>query len=412
MRLEFQVAKKYFFPQNRNFFRRISLISIVTVFLSVFLPMLILGILNGFHKSIENKLVSRDFHIQVLEKSDTFFDYKDLIAHMNKEHKGKVKGFPFFEGGAILAADLVKTTALVRGIVPEMRPFLKGFKTIEGKWIVDKSSVVLGSSIARRLRAKPGSIIKFYLRPYRKSGNTAPMILKRLKVSGIYQSGYDEIDDNVVFISFKKAQSFYNYGDRAWAVGFYLSDLKILNQVKKEITQYSFLLYARDWMQMNRNILFSFKWEKNIMILVLILIIIATLFSIYISFNVVVNDRKKEIGILKTLGMTNKKVQLIFYLKGLMIGSIGIVLGTLCAYVLLSNLENLLKALEQGLHFYGKFDFAYKESSYFRKGILYNWSFWDMFIVFILNICSILIATYFPVKRINKYNISESIRNA
>jgi lipoprotein-releasing system permease protein len=410
MKIEGLIARKYFFPSNRDFFRRISLISIITVFLSVFLPMLILGILNGFHQSMIQKMISKDFHIQAYDPSDTFYDYRDLIKTIEEEN-AEVQGYPYFEGAGILSKDLSKISVMVRGIVPEMLPHFPDFRMLEGKWEFDRSAVMLGAGVARKLDVKPGQIVKIYLRPYAKENQSPGMIIKRAIVSGVFRTGYDEIDSNLAFMPFNKAQLFYHYGDRASGVGFFVKDLDRIPDIKKQIKQFSIYLNVKDWEEMNRNILYSFEWEKNIMIVVLTIIILATLFSVYIAFNVVVADRRKEIGLLKLMGMRYRNIQQIFLLKGLLIGTIAIVLGTLVSFMILYNLQDLVTTLESSLSFLiPGFHIVSRESTY-GGGLYFEWSFWDMGIVFVLNIFSILVATYYPVKRINRYTISESIRN-
>ena len=170
--------------------------------------------------------------------------------------------------------------------------------------------------------------------------------------------------------------------------------------------------HIRDWEEANHNILFSFKWEKNIMLVVLVIIIMATLFAVSISFNVVVSDRKKEIGMLKVMGLTPGKIETVFLLKGLFISLIGIFLGTLFSFFILYNFKEFIYILDTSFSFISEnLSIINKESSY-SGNFYFDWGFSDIAVIYTLNIFSVLAAIYFPVKRINRYSVAESVRNA
>ncbi len=412
MKLETLVAKKYFFPKNRDFFRRISLISILTVFISVFLPLFVLGILNGFHQAIIDKMISKDFHIHLFDSKDAFFEYRDVKEAIEKKYP-TAKAFPYFEGAGILSGNQTKLSALIRGIPQDMVPFLSDYQMLSGEWKINATSIMLGASLAQKLKVKSGDILQIFVKPYenKKSDRELPLLSKKFKIAGIFQTGYEEIDGNLVFMDFLKAKSLYDYGDRAWAMGFYLQDVRFIPQIKKDLKEMNFFYRIRDWEEANKNMLFSFQWEKNIMLFVLVLIIAATLFSVYIAFNVVVADRKKEIALLRTIGLTTQKIEKIFFFKGLFISLLGGVLGFLFAFLALYNLKEILYIIESGLNpLFNNLSLISKESSY-SKNFNFSWGFKDMAVVFGLNFFAVFLATHYPIKRLNKTSMAENMRN-
>lgn len=412
MKLETLVARKYFFPKNRDFFRRISLISILTVFISVFLPLFVLGILNGFHQSIIAKMISKDFHVQLFDLKDSFFEYRDVKEAIERKFPGS-RGFPYFEGAAILSGPQVKLSALIRGIPEDMSPFLSDYRMISGEWKISSTTVVLGSSLAAKLGVEAGEIVQIFVKPYenRKSARELPLVSRKFKVAGIFQTGYEEIDANLVLMDFLKAGSLYDYGDRAWGMGFFVEDSGQIPGIKKELKALNYYYQIKDWEEANRNMLFSFQWEKNIMLFVLALVIAATLFSVYIAFNVVVADRKKEIAVLRVMGLTTGRIEKIFFFKGLFIALIGIVSGFLIAFLALYNLKEIIYILENGFSFFSEnLSLISKESSY-GKAFLFSWSLKDLLVVFGLNFFAVFLATYYPVKRLNRTSMAENMRN-
>jgi lipoprotein-releasing system permease protein len=105
----------------------------------------------------------------------------------------------------------------------------------------------------------------------------------------------------------------------------------VRERIQKELT---FPLYAKDWMQMNRNLFSALKLEKFAMFVILILIILVASFNIVSTLIMNVMEKKREIAILKAMGATDRGIMNIFMLQGMFIGVVGTIIGVTGGYLL------------------------------------------------------------------------------
>ncbi|HYS43034.1 MAG TPA: FtsX-like permease family protein, partial [Geobacteraceae bacterium] len=108
-----------------------------------------------------------------------------------------------------------------------------------------------------------------------------------------------------------------------------------------------FPFYARDWMQMNKNILFALKTEKMVMFIILTLIVLVAAFGIASTLFMVVMEKTKDIAILKSMGATGRSIMRIFVLEGLIIGILGTVAGVLGGLLVALNLESIVMLIQR-----------------------------------------------------------------
>jgi len=114
---------------------------------------------------------------------------------------------------------------------------------------------------------------------------------------------------------------------------------EIVRKINREL---GFPYYARDWMQMNKNILFALKTEKVVMFIILTLIVLVAAFGIASTLFMVVMEKTKDIAILKSMGATGRSIMKIFVLEGLIIGVAGTALGLLGGLAIAFNLESIV----------------------------------------------------------------------
>ncbi len=158
------------------------------------------------------------------------------------------------------------------------------------------------------------------------------------KVASIFSTGYMNYDKNIVFIPLKTAQSIFGSQDVISGLGVKLHNPKNVKKVEKLIKE----RYDNDptvnsivsWELLNAHLKYAFEWEKQLMTIVLFILIIASFLTIYINLNVVVMDKKSEIGILKSFGTTNRSIERIFIMEGFLIGTMGTLFGVILGILL------------------------------------------------------------------------------
>ncbi len=173
--------------------------------------------------------------------------------------------------------------------------------------------------------------------------------IKTYKVAGIFESGMYEYDSTTIFMNFDMAQIHFRFPQKSSAIEIFIDDASDFEVVKGKI--YELLsdyndLYVTDWQQANASFIEALKVERTVMFFILTLIIIVAAFNIISSMIMLVNDKNKNIALLRTLGMTKASVMRIFLICGSSIGVVGTFLGFIIGVVFSANIQNIKEALE------------------------------------------------------------------
>ena len=140
--------------------------------------------------------------------------------------------------------------------------------------------------------------------------------------------GMFEYDTNLALTDIKSTQEFFGYGTAVSGIELRIDDIYNAAAVRDSVNKkLGFPYYARDWMQMNRNLFSALKLEKFAMFVILILIVLVASFNIVSTLMMNVMEKQKEIAILKAMGATNQGIMTVFIFQGLLIGFVGTVIG-------------------------------------------------------------------------------------
>lgn len=173
--------------------------------------------------------------------------------------------------------------------------------------------------------------------------------IKTYKVAGVFESGMYEYDSTTVFMNFEMAQIHFRFPHQASAIEIFINDATDFDEVKSKINEalegYDDL-YVTDWQQANASFIEALKVERTVMFFILTLIIIVAAFNIISSMIMLVNDKNKNIALLRTLGMTKSSVMRIFLICGSSIGVVGTLLGFVIGVLFSANIQTIKSALE------------------------------------------------------------------
>ena len=200
--------------------------------------------------------------------------------------------------------------------------------------------IVLGRELARNLGVIEDDVI--YLISLR--GTLSPIghlpAMKQFRVTGFFESGMYEYDQSFAYIHIKDAQKIMRMGDAVTGLDIRVNDIYDARNVAQRIVAKLGLPYwAQDWMQMNRNLFKALKLERRVMFIILVLIILVAAFNIASSLIMMVMGKTKDIAILKAMGATEHSIRKIFVFNGMVIGSLGTVLGLCLGLVVCAVLK-------------------------------------------------------------------------
>jgi len=176
--------------------------------------------------------------------------------------------------------------------------------------------------------------------------------MRRFEVVGIFDSGFYEYDSSLACISLKESQDFLGMKDMVTGLEVKVSDIFRAKEVARAIElELGFPFWVRDWMQMNKNLFSALKLEKRVMFIILTLIVLVAAFNIVTALIMLVMEKTRDIAILKSMGATSKSIMKIFIFQGVVIGTIGTILGCAGGLAVALNLERISLFVEKTFGF-------------------------------------------------------------
>lgn len=336
-----------------------TFISITGITLGVAALIGTLGIMTGFKEDMQAKILGTTSHVVVQERgSQSMTGHSDLVNKV-EEVPGVVAATPYIFKQVLLTSKTGVQGIILRGIDPDKEPDVTDVaenvkfgelkdlanppvsKKEDGSLATPKPGIILGKELALRLGLFVGNSVNVVspVGPISALGMTPK--IRPFQVVGIFQSGMYEYDSSLAYISLQEAQKFFSLGNTVTGIQVKVEDVFTANETAARINGALGLGYsARDWMELNRNLFSALKLEKTMMFLLLVLITLVASFNIVGTLTMIVNEKQREIAILKTMGATPKAIMRIFMLNGLVIGLTGTAIGIPLGYTFLFLIEN------------------------------------------------------------------------
>jgi lipoprotein-releasing system permease protein len=343
MKFETFIAKRYLISKHKvNFITIISFLSIAGITLGVAALIVVLSVFNGFGSLVTSFLISfdPDVRIQIINPDLEFQtnDYKKQFDAIKD-----IKSYSPFVSGKVLALRGKETQVInLKGITEYSGQTIYDIKKniLFGKYSLADSGgyprVLIGLRLADRLESLIGDTLTL-ISP---SGienvitETALPKMKTFIVGGIYTSNNNEYDVNYIFSALEPAQNLLGYDSRIQGIDFRLNDPKESNSVKEKLSQFldknNFAVYT--WYDFHRELYAVMQVERWTAYIILSLIIAVASFNILGSLSMSVIEKKRDIGILRSMGTEEKSIIKIFMFEGLFIGILGTVAGSILGY--------------------------------------------------------------------------------
>ncbi|GAB6064092.1 lipoprotein-releasing ABC transporter permease subunit [Deferrisoma palaeochoriense] len=333
--LELWVALRYLRGRRRErFISLITWISVGGVAVGVTALIVVLSVMTGFERDLRDKILGANAHVVVYPMGGGLADYRRMTERV-RSVEGVVAATPFVTGQVMLVYGGTVTGALLRGVDPTTA----AQATDLGRFLVEGSledlaeggaGVILGRELARNLGIRVGDAVQLVT----PTGGLTPLgVIPRIRafrVRGLFASGMYEYDTGIVITSLEEAQDFLRMGDAVSGIEVRLADLYTAREAARRIEQaLGPGVWARDWMEMNRNLFSALKLEKTAMFIILALIVVVAAFNIAATLIMVVLEKSREIGVLKSMGATARMIRRIFVAEGMVIGGLGTALGLL-----------------------------------------------------------------------------------
>jgi lipoprotein-releasing system permease protein len=266
--------------------------------------------------------------------------------------------------------------------------------------------VIIGKELARNLNIFVGDRVNI-ISPI---GSMTPLgmvpKMKPFRVVGLFNTGMFEYDSTLAYVGLGEAQAFLGMGNEATGIQLKVKDLYATAGIAREINKrLGFPYYARDWMEMNRNILFALKTEKVVMFIILTLIVLVAAFGIASMLFMVVMEKSKDIAILKAMGANGRSIMKIFVIEGLVIGIAGTAAGVFSGLLVAAKLEAIVGFVQKltGFELFSK-DVYYLDR--FPSQVVPM----DVVLISVTAMLISLVATLYPAWQASRLSPAEALR--
>ena len=396
MNFPFYLSTRYLRTAQKGSFTRVAgVLSVAGLSVGISALLITLFILNGFEKVISKKIADFDGHIRVkhylnypipseiLEMDSILFHYKETVSQSR-----------FIQKPALLRKGKVAEGIIVEGIEPDRVEFINDI-LVSGRNDISGNQIVIGERLANQVNISIGDkIVLFDLATLNGSNKR----LKQFVVAGFFHSGMLEYDNHLIYMNLEQADRLFDMNEKVSGQILRLSESKWANELseflKKDLA-YPYMVMT--WKEKNRSL---FKWmdiQRWPILFIFSLIAMVGLVNIISALAMIVLDKTRQIGILKSLGVSHTGLRQLFLFYGFMIGLAGAIIGSFLALIL-AWMQNNFKII------------TLPEDIYFMDFIPMDVSIFDVFSIAIISIVCAIFAAVWPTVRAERIEPADALR--
>ncbi|HOI29793.1 MAG TPA: ABC transporter permease [Melioribacteraceae bacterium] len=327
--------------KDSRFISTISIITALGIALGVCVVIMALTVLGGFEKVVTEKIIDLNSHIKV-----TSFGNRDLPAsssvlqEIEKTFDGDfVAVEPFISKLAIIKSKSHTEGVTIVGLDSTnlentISRFIESNRTDSDT--AESVPFLLGKRLAEKLFLKPGDRVTiFSLNQNQLPSSENPPMIEQLIVSGIYESGMSEYDDLNAYTAIEESSRLFGMDDKISGYNIKVNDISRIDSLSDKLQDLlGYPYYVRSIFQVHQNIFTWLELQKEPIPIILGLIIFVAVFNIIGTLLMIVLERTNTIGVLRSLGMSRKRIISLFLYHGFYLTIIGTIAGNLLAYIL------------------------------------------------------------------------------
>jgi lipoprotein-releasing system permease protein len=342
--------------QHKFFVSLITWVSLSGVALGVAALIVVLSVMNGLEGEARDSLLSLDAHARVVAQGVPSKDNDAALRARLQALPGVVGVAPVIDLTALIVHQTNMLPVLLRGIDPAAEPKVADVRpfVVEGQYAVlqpGSNAVILGADIADQLSVRVGDTVTLLV-PMASSNELPEPRLRQFKVGGIFSAGLIDHDNTLVLADIDDIRAFAPQVEGASGLRLRFNDALQVGLYMPAVRQAVGPGFAvSDWTQENASYFRAVGIEKTMMSLILLLIVAVAAFNIVAMLVMVVNEKRTDIAILRTLGASPGSVMRAFMTQGLVIAWFGVGAGVLLGVLLALNVAAIVPPLESLFHF-------------------------------------------------------------
>ena len=371
-----------------------SIFSILGVSIGVTVFIVSLTVSNGLEKNMIDSLLTLTPHITMKSGYGNIIeDYETKSAEL-KKIDGVTAVIPKYSNQAIIKYKEMAKGVIANGMTAENVSKDLKMKFINGKNdISELNSILVGEEFSKEMGIDVGNEISIV---------SAENKEIKLVIRGIFKTGYYEYDSNLVILPLTTMQILSEKGETVTEIGINVknpqnleSQLKSVNEKAAVFGNNNLGIYS--WSELNQNLLSAVKFEKFVLVSILSLLIMIACFAVSVILNMIVREKTKDIGILKSIGYSNKNIRRIFTIEGLIIGLSGMILASIMSPLVLLLLKKMFK--------------LFMKTTYYLEELPLYISMKEIVIIYIITTIIVFLSTLYPAIKASRLKPVEALKH-
>lgn len=395
--------------RSNHFISFISFSSIAGLALGVMVLITVLSVMNGFDRELRQRVLGMVPHA-TLWGNPELEDWR-ATAELVSKMPDVVGVAPNIQAQVMFQSGASVHGAILNGIDPEMEKKVSIVDENMASGSLDalnntRFGIVLGAQLAKMLRVQVGDKVTAILPKANVSIVGVAPVLKRFTLVGTFEVGA-ELDSSLAYINIQDAAKLKRYEeDSVEALRISFDDLFVASSriwdIAREVPGQN---RVSDWTRTHGNLFQAIQMEKTMIGLLLLLIVAVAAFNIVSTLVMVVTDKRNDIAILRTMGLTSSQVMMIFIVQGIFIGMLGTLIGVLLGVTLALNVSEMIAGLQTllGVQFLSS-------DVYFINYLPSQLEWSDVKLIVTSAFIMTVVATIYPAWRASKVEPAEALR--
>ena len=384
--------------------------SLIGIMLGVATLIVVMSVMNGFRTELVDRILGINGHLVVYKKNEPYISNYNQIINKISDINNVIAVTPHLEGQALAKSKSTVSGVIIRGAnwsdLAAKKLLWKSLSQLTIDNYKNNKDIIIGYRLGQRLNVNVGDFVSLISPSGMETALGILPIKQSFKIGGFFDLGMYEYDNNFIFIPWKKAELFLSTKNIAHGIEIFLKDQKFTSLVSSDVkNRLGNELIVIDWKKRNSAFMSALAVEKNVMFIILSLIILVAAFNIISSMIMLVQTKKSDIALMRTMGASKYVIIRIFVLTGSIIGLLGTFTGTILGIVISSNIEAIRNFLTNILG-----SELFSAEIYFLSKLPSNININEVIMVICVSIFLTLLASIFPAWKASRISPAEALR--
>ena len=397
------IAFRYLVPLRKGgLLSGISWLSFIGICIGVATLIIVMSVMNGFHDELKKRIIGFNGHIYIKNIEPYFENDKSL---------SEIKEILFIDRNisiqALISSANKSNGIVIKSINDENIKFYEFVNNLNNDNLLTANSIILGEELAFSLGVLPGDEIKVTSSSMISTPLGQIPRSHKMTVSATFSSGMSEYDKNFAFTSLANVQKLLSLNNEISTIEIHLKDINDVEKVKSDLLKiYNDDYLVKDWIDLNSSFWEVLATERELMFFVLSLIIIIAAFNIVTSLFILVQNKNREIAVLKTIGSSDSSILRIFLLVGTFIGFSGTIIGSILGILFTINIDTIRNLLNSTFNLN-----LFPSEFYYLDKMPTSIDLTQIILIIFFSLIISIIATVYPAYKASKTEIRGILNN-